>query len=101
MFELNIEQIKMVSGGVSDSSGNNYGDSGSDKKSGNFAHGQLWGGAIGGAIGSRFGPAGAAIFTIGGAYLGDDIENSELTKEALDMYRKIQDHRDKLDVILP
>ena len=26
MFELSIEQIKMVSGGASDQSGNNYGD---------------------------------------------------------------------------
>lgn len=99
MFELSIEQIKMVSGGGSDSSGNNYGDNGSNKKE--VAHGQVIGAATGGLIGSRFGPIGAFVGTIVGTYIGNDIENSPITKEAIQMYQKTQEANRQMGIVLP
>ncbi|MPW87902.1 hypothetical protein C0159_08385 [Moraxella catarrhalis] len=71
MFELSIEQIKMVSGGgAADQSGNNYGDSSNDKNDPcswkNFGK-SVAGGAITGAIG---GAASGAIAAGVGAPLG-------------------------------
>ncbi|MPW51034.1 hypothetical protein C0139_08360 [Moraxella catarrhalis] len=73
MFELSIEQIKMVSGGATDQSGNNYGDSSNDKNDKNdpcswknFGK-SVVGGAITGAIG---GAASGAIAAGVGASLG-------------------------------
>lgn len=74
MFELSIEQIKMVSGGAADQSGNNYGDSGSQPaKDRFFSESPGWGATIGGAFGSKGGVAGS----LGGAVVGHFIETRD------------------------
>ncbi|MPW55982.1 hypothetical protein [Moraxella catarrhalis] len=78
MFELSIEQIKMVSGGGSDSSGNNYGDSGSNKTNSNFSWGQGIGGAVGTIAGAYTGPAApwaSPALGLAGSYVGHKIVN--------------------------
>lgn len=101
MFELSIEQIKMVSGGATDQSGNNYGDSSSSKKE--VAHGQVIGAATGTAIAMRLGlgPVGTAVLAISGTYIGNDIENSPIIKEAMQMYQKTQEVNRQMGIILP
>lgn len=70
MFELSIEQIKMVSGGAADQSGNNYGDGSNDIKWTNRQAGEP--GLISAATsiaGSTFGPKGSAIGFLAGHYI--------------------------------
>lgn len=74
MFELSIEQIKMVSGGAADQSGNNYGDSGNQpSKDRFFTESPGWGATVGGTIGSK----GGILPGLGGAVIGHYIETRD------------------------
>ncbi|WII95210.1 hypothetical protein LU276_09490 [Moraxella haemolytica] len=75
MFELNIEQMKMVSGGGLDSSGNNYGDSGNQSlglPKTDLSKPPSWGALIGGIAGQRLG--GTKGMEVG-VVIGHSVEN--------------------------
>ncbi|WP_153232615.1 hypothetical protein [Moraxella catarrhalis] len=47
------------------------------------------------------GPVGTAVLAIGGTYIGNDIENSPIIKEAMQMYQKTQEANRQMGIILP
>ncbi|WP_064611658.1 hypothetical protein [Moraxella catarrhalis] len=77
MFELSIEQIKMVSGGGSDSSGNNYGDS-SKSTTPSYPVATTALTTLGGLVGGRVCGEGCMIVgSTAGGYLGHRIDNMD------------------------
>lgn len=47
------------------------------------------------------GPVGTAALAISGTYIGNDIENSPIIKEAMQMYQKTQEANRQMGIILP
>ncbi|WP_064610330.1 hypothetical protein [Moraxella catarrhalis] len=87
MFELSIEQIKMVSGGAADQSGNNYGDSGNQSlglPKTDLSKPPGWGALIGGIAGQRLGGKKGMEF---GTVIGHSVENFD--REWYRKYRTI------------